>query len=132
MDLLPADWVLCAFALAMAVLGLFRGFSGTLAFFVAIAVASGAGMALWNYLERYLSADWQRGAATLVAALLVFGLARIAVKKSVNVLLAQPTDALVGMVFGAVFGVAPVFIWAKTGMWLEYSRLALEVSRYVG
>ena len=40
MELQPADYVLCALALTAAVTGLFRGFSGTLAFLAAIAAGA--------------------------------------------------------------------------------------------
>ena len=131
MQLLLADWILLAFALAMAVLGLFRGLSGTIAFFAALASAGGVAVAAWGISAGYLSAEWQRGGVTLLAALLAFGIVRLILKKFIHVLLAQPTDAIAGMLCGAVFGLVPVAVWAKTGLWLEYSSLTLEVARYV-
>ena len=70
-----------------------------------------------------------RGAATLVAALLAFGLVRLVVKRLVNGLLAQPSDALFGFAVGAGLGVLLLFAWAYSGFHLEYSNLATEVAR---
>ena len=63
--------------------------------------------------------------------LLVFGLVRIVVKKLVNGLLSQPSDALFGMLTGAVFGLLILVAWAYSGFHLEYSNLATEVAAYV-
>ena len=68
---------------------------------------------------------------TLVATLLAFGLVRLIVKKLVNGLLAQPTDALFGMLIGAGLGVLLLIAWARSGLYLEYSALARECSAYV-
>lgn len=130
-EMLPADWVLAAATLAMAVLGLFRGFSGTLAFIAASASAAAAALFGWNALKPYIGVEWQRGAAILLAALLVFGLVRIIVKKIVNGLLAQPTDSILGFILGAASGVFILVGWAFSGYYLEYSNLALEVARHV-
>ena len=129
--LLPADWVWAAIALTMAVMGLFRGFSGALAFLVGMAAAAAAAFAGWEQSARFLSVEWQRGGATLAAALLAFGLARIIVKKIVNCLLAQPTDAILGLLACAASGVVLLLAWAKSGLYIEYSFLATEVARHV-
>ena len=131
MQLLPADYVLCGFTLVMAVTGLFRGFSGTLAFVLASVSAAFAGCLGWPYSESFTSVLWMRGAGTLVGTLLVFGLVRLVVKKLVNGLLAQPSDALFGAVIGALIGVLLLVAWAYTGFHVEYSRLAQEIAPYV-
>ena len=132
MEMLIADWVLAAVALTAAVTGLFRGFSGTLAFSVASACASIAGLLAWNAACARLEAVWQCGAIALVAALIAFGISRIIVKKIVHGLLAQPTDSLLGFLIGAALGIAPIVIWAKLGVYLEYSNLARGLQQYVG
>lgn len=129
--MLPADWALAAIALTLAVLGLFRGFSGTIAFVAGLASGISAALFAWNFLGTYLPVEWQRGAAALVAALLAFGIVRIIVKKLVNGLLSQPTDAILGFLVGALCGVLVIVAWGVSGYYLEYSNLALEVARHV-
>ena len=131
MQLLPGDYVLCGLTLVMAVTGLFRGFSGTLAFVLATVAAGGVGILGWPYSESFTSVMWMRGAGTLVAVLLAFGLVRLIVKKLVNGLLAQPSDALFGALVGALVGVLLLGLWAYTGFHVELSRLAQELAPYV-
>ena len=131
MQLLPADYVLCGVTLVMAVTGLFRGFSGTLAFMLATVAAAGAGFLGWPYSASFTPVLWMRGAGTLVGVLLVFGLVRLIVKKLVGGLLAQPSDALFGAVIGSLVGVLLLVIWSYTGFHIEYSNLAQEIAPYV-
>lgn len=127
---LPADYILCGLTLVMAVLGLFRGFSGTLGFFLAVVAAVFAAGFGWTYSVSLTSVAWQRAAGVLVATLLVFGLVRLVVKKLVNGLLAQPSDAIFGLLLGVGFGAALLVAWAHSGIYLEYSHLAKTLSAY--
>ena len=127
----PADYVLCGLAIAMAVLGLFRGFSGTLGFVLGAIAAAFTASFGWAYSESFTTVAWQRGAGVLVATLLAFGLVRMIVKKLVNGLLAQPSDAVFGLLIGAALGVLLLVAWAYSGAYLEYSYLAQEVAAYV-
>ena len=127
----PADYVLCGLTLVMAVTGLFRGFSGTLAFALATAAAVFAGAFGWPYSASFTPVVWMRAAGTLVGVLLTFGLVRMLVRKLVGGLLAQPSDALFGLLIGASFGVLLLLAWAHSGLYLEYSTLASEAARYV-
>ena len=131
MELLPADYALCGLTLVLAVTGLFRGFSGTLAFVLATASAVLAGMFGWAYSESFTPVVWMRVAGTLVGTLLVFGLVRMIVKKLVNGLLAQPSDALFGMVIGVLCGAVVLVAWAASGLCPEYSNLVKIVAPYV-
>ena len=131
MELLPADYVLCGIAIVMAVTGLFRGFSGTLAFLLASAAAALTGSFGWSYSATFTAEIWMRAAGTLVAALLAFGIVRLIVRKLVGGLLAQPSDAIFGFAIGASFAALLVVAWAYSGMYLEYSNLAREVAVYV-
>ena len=131
-ELQPADYVLCGFTIVAAVTGLFRGFSGTLAFALASAAAAASGSFGWAYSATLTDVVWQRGAGVLVATLLVFGLVRLIVKRIVNGLLAQPSDALLGALVGAALGVAVIIIWAYSGLCPEYSALVRAVAAYVG
>ena len=127
----PADYALCGITIMMAVLGLFRGFSGTLGFAVGAVAAAFAASFGWAYSESLAQVAWQRAAGTLVAALLAFGIVRLIVKKLVNGLLAQPSDAIFGFLIGAALGVLILAAWAYSGAYLEYSTLAKEASAYV-
>lgn len=127
----PADYVLLGLMTVLAVLGLFRGFSGTLAFLVAIGAAALAATLGWRLSPQLSASVVVRGAAVLVGTLLVFGLVRFAVKRTVNGLLSQPSDAIFGFLVGAVTGALAIVAWAVSGVLLEYSALATEVAGYV-
>ena len=131
MELLPADYALCGLTLVLAVTGLFRGFSGTLAFVLATASAVFAGMFGWAYSASFTPELWMRAAGTIVGTLLVFGLVRLLIKKFVNGLLAQPSDAVFGMAIGALCGAVVLVAWAYSGLYPEYSNLVRVVAPYV-
>lgn len=130
--MLPGDWALGAVALSLAVMGLFRGFSGSLAFVAAGACATTAAMFCWGYLTRWDMQMWVRGAIALTISLLVFGCVRAVVKKVVNGLLAQPADAIFGFIVGLVVSAVGVMVWAMVGVGLEYSNIVREVAKHVG
>ena len=127
----PADYALCGLTVVMAVLGLFRGFSGTLGFVLAVLAAALTATFGWTLSASFTPVTWQRAAGVLVATLLVFGIVRLIVKKLVNGLLAQPSDAIFGFLIGAVIGAVALFAWAHSGLYLEYSHLVKELSAYV-
>ena len=126
-----ADWAIVAFTIVAAVTGLFRGFSGTLAFLLACAAGVVASSLGWGFSETFADAVWMRVAGTLVFTLLVFGLVRYIVRKVVNGLLAQPADAIFGFISGAAFGLMTVIICAVFGVFEEYSYLVGEAMKYV-
>ena len=128
---LAADYAICGITIVMAVLGLFRGFSGTLGFVLGAVAAAFAASFGWVYSVSLTDVAWQRGAGVLVATLLAFGIVRLIVKKLVNGLLAQPSDAIFGFLVGAALGVLILVAWAYSGAYLEYSTLAREASAYV-
>mgnify|MGYP003301566959 CR=1 FL=1 len=83
-NFLPADYVLCGITVVMAVLGLFRGFSGTLGFVLGAIAAAFAASFGWAYSASFTDVAWQRGAGVLVAALRTDGaLAPIVLKGGV-------------------------------------------------
>jgi len=128
---LPADYVLGGLTVVLAMLGLFRGLSGTLAFFLASIAASVVGTFVWHQSAAYTSTLWIRGGGALVGSLLSFGIVRLIVRKIVGGLLAQPSDALFGFLLGACIGILVLLVWAYIGLYLEYSNLAREVAVYV-
>lgn len=131
MQLLPADYALCGLALVLAVTGLFRGFSGTLAFLLASVASALAAGFCWTWSLSLSELAWARGAATLVATLLVFGIVRLVVKRLVHGLLSQPADAVFGFLAGALAGAAVVAGWAWSGLYLEHSAIVREVAAHV-
>ena len=130
--MLPGDWALGALALSLAVMGIFRGFSGSLALVSAGACATTAAMFFWGYLTRWEMQTWVRGAITLTISLLVFGIVRTIVKKVVNGLLAQPADAIFGFIVGLVVSALIVLMLAASGIGFEYSNIVREVAQHVG
>ena len=127
----PADYAICGITIVMAVLGLFRGFSGTLGFVLGAVAAAFAASFGWVHSASFTDVAWQRGAGVLVVTLLAFGVVRLVVKKLVNGLLAQPSDAIFGFLIGVALGVLILVAWAYSGACLEYSTLAKEASAYV-
>lgn len=132
MQLLPADYVLLAFGALCALVGLFRGLSGTLAFFVAIGAAVGVGDGVWLLSPPYIETVGLRALASFVAALVAFGLVRLLVKKLVNGILAQPSDALFGLLIGLFVAMVVAFVWAKSGVGTEYSTLIQSLQTLIG
>ena len=124
MTLQTADYVFVAFATAMALTGLLRGFSGTVAFVAASAAGSAAGSVAWALSARCLDPLWHRVVATCAAAVLAFGIVRFAVKKLVNGLLAQPSDALFGLLCGVAGAALVLAAWVCSGAFVEYSAIA--------
>lgn len=112
MELLTADYVALIIALAGAVIGLFIGFSGALAFLCGSCVAGALATFAFPALAQEIANVWARGIAVGIAALIAFGLVRFLVRKLVHGLLAQPGDAIFGSIVAAVtsFGVALAII----------------------
>ena len=131
MELLPADYVVLCVALASAVTGLFRGLSGMLAFCSALVLAAFASVVFWHASPAWIPSEWLRVVAVVAVAFVSFGLVRVVVKKSVNRLLSQPSDAIFGFVCGVVTAALLVGVWAHCGVWTEYSAIASEVARHV-
>jgi len=105
-DFFPADYVIGIATLAAGVLGIFGGFSGALAFGAGLVSAGVGGKFAHRLLVDFFSAEWAVLLATLIVALLAFGLARLVVKRVVKGLLAQPADAIFGSLVAALTGAA--------------------------
>ena len=113
MELTGADYAVLAVTLGGAVIGLFIGFSGALAFLCGTAAAAAAGTFAFPMLASEIANVWARGAAVGLGGLLVFGLVRLVVKKLVHGLVAQPGDAIFGSLVAAVSScsVAMAVVW---------------------
>lgn len=106
MSLGSSDYIILGVSLAAAILGMFGGFSGALAFLAGVGAAVATLRFGWGYLESRIETPWVLGLAALVCALVAFGIARLIVKKCVKNLLAQPADAIFGVLVAAVAGFA--------------------------
>lgn len=106
MALGSSDYIIIGISLAAAVLGMFGGFSGALAFLAGVGSAVAALRFGWDFLASRIQTPWVLALAALLCALVVFGIARLIVKKFVKNLLAQPADAIFGALIAAVAGFA--------------------------
>lgn len=100
-----ADYVIMSVSAVAGILGLFIGFSGTMAFLAATVVSALAGKVAWAMSAEFLATNWTRGLATVIITLLVFGLVRWVVRKIVNGLLRQPADSIFGFLVAAITGI---------------------------
>ena len=119
MDLAVPDYAVLAVATGAAVVGLFVGFSGALAFLSGLFSSVLFGFWAWPASAGFISSPWTRGLAVGVASLLVFGLVRWLVKRFVHGLVAQPGDALLGMILSALTGLAVTLgvVWCLGNIW---------------
>jgi hypothetical protein len=106
MTLAAPDYAIIASSVAVATVGAFGGFSGSLAFLLASVAGGFAGKTGWTLIADYIPATWGRAVAVLALGLVVFGIVRLVVRKLVAGLLAQPADAIFGFLTGALTGFA--------------------------
>ncbi len=137
MTLAPPDYVILALAAGGAVTGLFIGVSGALAFLAGTVVAVFVGRFGWSLSADYLESGLARGLAVFVMTLLAFWIARMLVKRTVKVAMAQPGDAIYGAVLAAVSGLALGLgaVWLAQFLGVpgaEGSVLLQEVAAHVG
>lgn len=104
MTLELADYIVLSITAITAVLGLFIGFSGTLAFLSGTLLAAACGYFAWAPSADLIANSWLRALAVGIASLLVFGLVRFVVRKCVHGLVAQPGDAIFGALTSALSG----------------------------
>ena len=130
-NLLPADYVVVAFALVMAVTGLFRGISGTIGFVAGSAAGLASCVFGWGISQEYFDSLVVRIVVVGLAALILFGLVRLVFTKFIHCLIAQPGDAIFGLFSGVFIGIAIFAVWAWVGVGLEYSYIALQVKSYL-
>lgn len=126
-----ADYVIGIITLAAGILGIFGGFSGALAFGTGLVAAGVGGKFAHATLANFLSAEWAVLLATLVVALLAFGIARLIVKRVVKGLLAQPADAIFGSLVAALTGAAVAILAVYAANRLLDAGIASEVGERV-
>ena len=106
-------------------MGLFRGFSGMLAFALASVSSFVAGSVGWNMSETYFEHLWTRALGVLLVALIVFWIVRVIVRKLVNGLLAQPADAVFGLLSGVILGALVPVGWI-----FDPAQVPEDITRY--
>ena len=126
-----ADYVIGGVGVVFAVMGLFRGFSGTLAFFAAAAASAAAGVFFRQVAVDMFAAEWARILVNVAVAVVVFGIVRMVVKKIVNGLLAQPTDSIAGFLVGILLWAVLVYVATFVPELCERSAIVGEVSAHV-
>lgn len=133
--LATADIVILAGTAVFALFGLFWGFSGALAFLAGSVMGALGGRLAWTAAMEYGQTGWSRALVALVAAILVFGIVRWAVKKIVGGLLRQPADAVFGFLVSGVTGLflalAAVYAVNLTGFFDVQSRLVTYAAGFV-
>lgn len=127
MAFLPADYVILGAAAVAAVFGLIGGFSGALAFLAGTVGAAVAGRLAWFASLDWFDAAWARALSALALALVAFGLARKVVRLVVHNILAQPGDAIFGILVAAASGFAlaltAAYLLDLSGVWPVQSVL---------
>jgi uncharacterized membrane protein required for colicin V production len=123
MEITTFDYVLLAIVGALAVIGLFKGFSGWLGTLTGAAIATLAGYLCFGYCHAAaVACPWVSDSFVQVAAavldfllsLIVFGLVRLMAVKFFSFLLPQPLDAIIGMIGGLLLGGVLVVLLAGT------------------
>ena len=136
MGLGSSDYVIISMSVASAVLGMFGGFSGALAFLAGVGAAVAALRFGWGFLESNIETPWVLALTALICAIIVFGVARLLVKRFVKNMLAEPADAIFGALTAAVAGFATAIAAAYAferllGVSVD-SALMKEVVGFVG
>ena len=129
--LLAGDYCLVVIGMFFAIMGLFKGLSGNLAFFVSLLASAFVARPLWMYLSAVLESLPLRAVAVFVISLLFFGLVRFIVKKCVNGLLAQPADAIFGFVSGLAIALLIALLWACAGVFSDYSMFVMMIGEFI-
>ena len=126
MDLTVLDWVLFGVMAFLAVVGLFRGFSGQLGSLAGMAAALTTGyfayapILQFTVAGRYFTEEpVQKGAAALavfILGLIAFGIVRRIVARFVSFLVPQPTNAIVGALAGLLKSLVIIGLFAGSGL----------------
>ena len=132
MSFQPLDWGIAAVASILFLMGLFRGFSGIFAM-VAGTVVSAALVAFgWPRLAALGYSPAANAAIAFVAAVVVFGIVRMCVKKAVGSLLAQPADSILGCAIAAACAGLLLLAIASNQSFRKHSSLAMKVPSDAG
>lgn len=123
-----ADYVILALSCFFVILGLFRGASGLFSLVSASVISFASGVFLWERISAMSIPPWAHVVAVLLAGLVVFGIVRIVVKKTVNCLLAQPADSIFGLLLGLTTSALLIYIVATVPLAHDYSVISREMA----
>ena len=132
MDLTVVDYVLLAAFGVLAIIGLFKGFSGWMGTVIGAVASAAVGYFSFGYcLSLVAASPWVSGPCVRIAAalldmlvaLLVFCLVRNLAKRFFSFLLPQPLDALIGLAAGIFLGMVLAVLLAGTAFF-EGGRLS--------
>ena len=132
MTLLAADYVILGAAAFFAVVGLVRGLSGEVGSVGGWVAAAVAAYFSWPHVQGRSAEPWIPPVAVGVVALVAFFLARVTLSKAVHFMLAQPTDALLGLLVGCAKVAAAVVFASRFEVAVELSSIVREVAARVG
>ena len=131
MDLTVVDYVLLAAFGVLAIIGLFRGFSGWMGTVIGAVVSAAVGYFSFGYcLSLAAASPWVSGPCVRIAAalldmlatLLMFCLVRSLAKRFFSFVISQPFDALIGLAGGIFLGMVLTVLLAGTAFF-EGGRL---------
>ena len=131
MELLPADYILLGFAFLAMIAGGVCGLSGMVAFASALGLSVFSAFMLWPFALERFNSHWAAALAVFVAAILVYAIVRVILKKTVNFMMSQPSDSILGMLVGLVLALGIVYAWARIGFFAEHSSIVTGVAAYV-
>jgi len=131
MELLPADYVLLGFAFITTFAGGVCGLSGIIAFASALGISVFSAVILWPFALARFESHWAAALAVFVAAIIIYAAVRVILKKTVNLMMSQPSDSILGMLVGLVLAAGLVYAWARIGFFAEHSSIVTGVSAYV-
>lgn len=129
--LLMLDWVFLAVAILFSVTGAFRGLSGTIAFVAAFLAALASYFCFWPLSADFIVSVPLRAVAVFAVLLVIFGIVRLVLKRTINVLIAQPSDSVFGFLAGFMLAFAALFVWVRSGIHLEYSYIATQLAQFI-
>jgi uncharacterized membrane protein required for colicin V production len=129
--LLILDWLFIAIALIFSITGAFRGLSGTIAFVAAFSVSLASYYYFWPLSSEYFDSVPVRILVVMAVLLIVFGIVRLILKKTINVLISQPSDSIFGFLTGFALAFAILFVWVRSNLYLEFSYIATQLAQYL-
>ena len=131
MELLPVDYILLGFVFFTMVTGGVCGLSGIVAFASALGLSAFSAVMLWPFALARFDSHWAAALAVFVAAIIAYAIVRAILKKTVNVMVSQPSDSILGMLVGLLLAAGFVYAWARIGFFAEHSSIVTGVAAYV-
>jgi uncharacterized membrane protein required for colicin V production len=122
--LLPGDYAVLLLTAAVALTGLFRGFSSIVAFVLSSLSAIFFSAWVWPQSAFWFEFFWYRVFVAGVLTILVFAAVRAFFTKVVKFLLAQPGDSIFGFISGFFLGGVIFYALSRVEIARQYSFIA--------